>query len=344
MQILTHQNRIQRPERIFQTPQGRKANQGQVQVDSGPQETIQLEGRQGKFKPLTSLSGKTLLSQASESALRLAGSTSLPAQVTSNFAPAEFLMLNSGDYHGAQHPINVADTVTTLAKNSGRSEERAQFLGQVALIHDADERILMDGQGNYSYKEGAAPARVPVTLAWMDKNQGQLQERFEWGNQEFKEAKALIAGTEHPLNDTTGPKRHNNLPGLDGKSAAAVLKEQLQGLPKDRQSEVLEEVQLLRFADQSAEYLNGVDAARTSVIGLASEIGAPQDALLKGTPGFLSGLGRDNEAFGDLPVATSQNLVKEMDLQAKVYSPEELHGFLSDQQTHSLESVKSGLS
>ncbi|MGE0493917.1 MAG: hypothetical protein AB7S38_32210 [Vulcanimicrobiota bacterium] len=334
---------IPRLQSVFQTRAARTEPTGKVETEQQPTERVTLKGRSGEFAPLRSLSGKSLLAMASQTALQAASVAGLPAAVTSAFAPAEFLMLNSGDYHNAQHPVNVGETVKTIAGNAGRSPERVDFLGQVSLIHDADERILMDGQGGYSYKEGAAPARVPVTLAWMDLNQDALQDRFGWNGGQFDEAKALIAGTEHPLNDRVGPNRTYNLPEFDGKSSQAVLAEQLAGLPEERRAAVLEEIQMLRFADQSAEYLNGNDQARQAVVGLSSEIGVPAEALLKGTPSFVGGLGQDNEAFGDLPIATSRNLAAEFKLQAHIYEPAELHGLLSQPQRAALDGVKLGL-
>lgn len=338
----------QRPERIFQTAAGRNTNAGQIKTEaqsSAPSEQVTLQGREGSFAPLRSLSGETLLGQASQSALDVASGANLPSMVTSKFAPAEFLMLNSGDYHGAEHPVKVANATETLAKNAGVSPERAEFLRDVSLLHDADERILMNGNGDYSYSEGGVKARVPVTLAFMDLNQEGLQERFDWSNSEFKEAKALIAGTEHPLNDKVNDSRSNNLPEYDGKSAAGVLRDQLQGLPKDKQAQVTEELQIMRFADQSAEYFSGVDSARESVQGLSNEINVPYDALLKDTPNFIGGLGKDNEAFDDLPAQTTKALIQDLGIEseARVFSAEELHGFMSPAQASSLADVKANV-
>lgn len=319
-------------------------------ASSTPEESVILEGREGKFAPLRSLSGKTLLAHASTSVLALAGSTSLPAAVTSKFAPAEFLALNQGEeeakgadvYHGVQHPINVAETVTTIAKNAGRSEERAQFLGDVALLHDADERILLDGQGGYSFADGPTKARVPVTLAWMDANKPQLQARFEWDSEQFTEAKALIAGSEHPLSDKLDASRDNNLPSFDGRSSRSIYQEQLGQLPKQRQSQVHEDMQLLRAGDQWAENLQAPEAVEKSVIGLAKEVNLPVDKLKQGKPAFIAGVGRDNESIGDLPQTTSRAVAADLGLdgEARVFSQEELHGFLSPGQHQRLEATR----
>ena len=178
----------------------------------------------------------------------------------------------------------------------------------------------------------------------MDLNQEGLQERFQWEGGDFREAKALIAGTEHPLNDSVGPKSQNNLESYDGKSSKELLKEQLQALPAERRAELVEDIQLLRFADQSAEYLHGKEAALESVRGLSREVKLPEDVLIGGTPNFVKQLGSDNEAFGDLPQKMLNSLKKELAIDAPVYTAEKLHGFLSDEQIGKLKSIKNGLS
>lgn len=334
-----------RPEVVFQNGAGRVANKGSVESAAPePSEQVQLSGRSGTFTPLRSLSGKSLQGSASAAGLQAASAAGLPATVLSFFTPAEFLMLNSGDYHNAQHPINVANTVANLAENAGRSAERVDFLQQVALLHDADERILLDGEGNYSYAEGAKPARVPVTLAFIDLNAEALSERFGWSGEQMREAKALIAGTEHPLNDEVTAKRTNHLPQFDGKSAETVLREQLAALPEERRGAVVEDLQLLRFADQSANYAQGVEASRQTVAGLANEIGAPAEALMKGTPAFLGGLGQDSTFFKDFPQATTEKLIADLELKGtSQYSPEQLHSFFSPAEREALDTVKKGL-
>ena len=332
-----------RTPRIFQSHRSRRQSQGTVEEQSTPRESVALSGRTRAFEPLKSLSGRTLLAQASSSALQAADAAGLPAAVTRLFAPAEFLMLNSGDYHDAQHPIGVAQTVGTMARSSGRGEERAQFLEKVGLLHDADERILLDGQGSYNYKEGAAPARVPVTLAFMDLNKNEIQERFEWGDDDFKEAKALVAGSEHPLNDEVGAKQQNHVEGYHRQSPKAILKATLEELPAGRRAGLLEEVQILRYADQMSEYGDGPQASREAVLGLSNEIGVPAEVLMKGNSAFLNSVGKDNQAIKDLPLATIEELSRELEIEPKAFEPEELFGMLCDRHRRSIEETKLGI-
>ena len=336
-----------RAETVFQSGAGRNTKMGTVRrpIAAEPAEQVTLSGRQGGFAPLRSLNGKALQQMASSAGLQAAQSAGLPAAVLQYFTPAEFLLLNSGDYHDAQHPINVANTVANLAGNAGKSSERVEFLQQVALLHDADERILLDGQGKFAYAEGAKPARVPVTLAFMDLNAEALSQRFGWKGTDLAEARALIAGTEHPLNNEPNEKRQYGLPEFDGKTSEAVFREALQALPQDRREVVAEEYQLLRFADQSANYAKSVEDSRSTIRGLSNEIGVPADILLKGSPAFLAGLGQDSVAFKDLPQATTRKLIAELGLSGSthVYQPEELHGLFSAAESRAIEASKTGL-
>ncbi|MCA9778849.1 MAG: HD domain-containing protein [Candidatus Eremiobacteraeota bacterium] len=337
------------PERLFQSGVGRSRTSGAIAPtgNSNQSERVTLSGRNGTFAPLKSLSGENLLRHTNRLGLDAANAAGLPASVARYFTPAEFYLLNSGDYHNAQHPINVAATVGEMAAKSGRSPERVQFLSQVALLHDADERIVLDGSGNFSTLQGAKPARVPVTLAFMDVNKESLTDRFGWSTDEFAEAKALIAATEHPLNDNApGPGRIYGLEAYDGKNSQTVFKESLRQVASERRAALVEDAQLLRFADQSANYLQGLDPARATVSGLSAEIGVPAEALAKGTPSFLDGLGLDSEKFQDHPQAVFQGVRHDFSLQdtSTSYTADELLGFLSEEQRQNLNSVKQGLS
>lgn len=336
-----------RTPKIFQTREARVQNQGKVLSQEAsaaqPNESVTLTGRTESFKPLKSLSGRALLAQASSSALQAADAAGLPAAITRLFAPAEFLALNNGDYHDAQHPIGVATTVGEMARNSGRGEERAQFLEKVGFIHDADDRVMLDGDGSFHHKEGALPARVPVTLAFMELNRNELQNRLEMDDNQFNEAKVLVAASEHPLNDLVTKKQENHVAGYHGRSPQAILKETLEAVPAERRAELLEEAQLLRYADQMSEYGNGVDSSREAILGLSREIDLDAQILLDGNSNFLNGVGKDNELMKDFPLATINGLSQEMGIQPKIYGQEELYGMLSESHRQSIEDTKAGI-
>lgn len=203
------------------------------------------------------------------------------------FSSTEFQALNSGTYHNFDHPLVVADAAGAFAKGLGWSPERKQFIQQVALLHDADDRSQV---GSDEVKTGT-PARAQVTLEWMDQQKDQLSERFGWSSAQFSEAKALIARTDFPFDDK--PKANMGT-RYDGKSSVQVYQELLSELPCEKQAEVLRDGLALRFADQAGFYANSFDMAVESVQGLAKELNMGLAGSLKFTPTFLAGVGKDN--------------------------------------------------
>ncbi len=207
------------------------------------------------------------------------------------FSSEEFQALNSGTYHNFEHPIVVADAAGGFAQGMGWSPERKQFIQQVALLHDADDRSQV---GSDQVKTGT-PARAQVTLEWMDQQKEQLCERFDWKPEQFTEAKALIARTDFPFDD----KPRNPMgTKYDGQSPFQVYKELLAELPKAKQAEVLQDGLALRFADQAGFYAGSFDMAVEAVQGLVKElqgVGVPVElsGSLKSTPGFLASTGQD---------------------------------------------------
>lgn len=209
------------------------------------------------------------------------------------FSADEFQALNSGTYHNFDHPIVVADAAGGFAHGMGWSPERKQFIQQVALLHDADDRSQV---GSDDVKTGT-PARAQVTLEWMDQQKDQLCERFNWKPEQFTEAKALIARTDFPFDDKARQPMGTK---YDGQSPMQVYKELLAELPKEKQAEVLKDGLALRFADQGGFYAGSFDMAVDAVQGLVSElqgVGVPTNLAgsLKFTPGFLADVGKDNQ-------------------------------------------------
>lgn len=207
------------------------------------------------------------------------------------FSSDEFQALNSGTYHNFDHPIVVADAAGGFAHGMGWSPERKQFIQQVALLHDADDRSQV---GSDAVKTGS-PARAQVTLEWMDQQKEQLCSRFDWKPEQFTEAKALIARTDFPFDD----KPRNPMgTKYDGQSPLQVYKDLLTQLPRQKQAEVMKDGLALRFADQSGFYAGSFDMAVEAVEGLCKElqgVGVPTNLAvsLKVTPGFLASAGKD---------------------------------------------------
>lgn len=216
---------------------------------------------------------------------------SLPALVARYFSAGEWSALNPGAYHDEHHPVHVAETAGDLARASGRSEERSTFLQQVALLHDADERVNLTTGGRNA---PVTPARAPVTLEWMDQNQSVLQGRMGWDKTDFTEAKALIARTDFPFNEA--PKNLGTR--YDGQSPVTVYQGLLNELPSERRQATMEDGLLLRFADQVGNYTRDNHQSAAYVQGLAAEMKAvgvpvtPED-MAKNTPGFMKTAGLD---------------------------------------------------
>ncbi|MEW6280275.1 MAG: hypothetical protein AB1758_16725, partial [Candidatus Eremiobacterota bacterium] len=204
--------------------------------------------------------------------------------VSRHFAPGEFERLNPGAYHDTEHPRLVADLVGDMALAAGRRPERAEFLKQVALLHDADER------------KADTPARAKATLVWMDARRDELSARFGWSRLEFLEAKALIARTDFPFDEGI---RKIGTP-YDAKSPVQIYAELLRELPPERREAVMHEGLMLRFADQTGNYTISFERAYSFTEGLALElrsVGAPvtHEGLLQTTPGFLAAAGQDTD-------------------------------------------------
>lgn len=241
----------------------------------------------------------------------------LPAVVLAHFSAEEWAQLNPGRYHDQSHPVHVANTVAEVATNLGRSPETAKFLQQVALLHDVDERIdLKTGKQN-----PVSPARVPVTLEWMDRNQDALSQRMGWDAEKFTEAKTLIARTDFPFNNA--PKNLGTR--YDGQTPVEVYKNLLEQVPPERRESLMQDGLLLRFADQTGNYTNGAETSRHYIQGLTEElqgVGVPTSfaEMAKGSPAFLATAGTDlQEDFriaGDLHVDQSHFAKREELVQA----------------------------
>ncbi|MBN9416295.1 MAG: HD domain-containing protein [Candidatus Eremiobacteraeota bacterium] len=204
------------------------------------------------------------------------------------FSTTEFQALNSGSYHNFEHPLVVADAAGKFAPGLGWTPERKQFIQQVALLHDADDRTQVDSG---EVKTGT-PARAQVTLEWMEQQKTELSQRFGWSSEQFVEAKALVARTDFPFDDK--PKAAMGT-RYDGQSSVQVYQELLQQLPQEKQVEVLRDGLALRFADQAGFYANSFDMAVDSVQGLAKELNSGLAGTLKFTPTFLAGVGNDTQ-------------------------------------------------
>lgn len=206
------------------------------------------------------------------------------------FSLTEMRELNSGYYHDTVHALEVAELVKQLLLNLGRRPARAEFLRQIALIHDADPRLC----GRSGECRPGTPARVQVTLSWMEARREWLESRFGWEGLQFEEACALIARTDYPFDRmarTEGTR-------FDGMSPVDVYRDFLWKLPRELRRNCFVDALVLRFADQTASYVGSYERACCSVMDLARELrnaGIPitPEQVGKKTVSFLSQVGLD---------------------------------------------------
>ena len=213
------------------------------------------------------------------------------------FALSELNELNSGFYHDTCHALEVSELVREMALGLGRSEARAEFLKQVALLHDADPRIC----GQTGTVQPGTPARVQVTLSWMETHRSELERRFGWEGVQFCEACALIARTDFPFD--RAPRKFGTR--FDGLSPVDVYREFLWKLPREVRLQCFVDALVLRFADQVSAYVSSFERARKSVRDLVDELnnaGASVtfEQILHNTPHFLGQVGRDLDHDRDL--------------------------------------------
>lgn len=213
------------------------------------------------------------------------------------FALCELNELNCGYYHDTCHALEVADLVRELALSLGRSEARAEFLKQVALVHDADPRICPET----GEPKPGTPARVQVTISWMESHREELEHRFGWEGVQFHEACALVSRTDFPFD--RAPRELGTR--FDGKSPVDVYREFLWKLPRQARESCFADALVLRFADQVSAYVSSFERARRSVGDLVDELkntGAPVtfDGVLANTPKFLDQVGSDLNHDQDL--------------------------------------------
>jgi hypothetical protein len=228
-------------------------------------------------------------------------------------------------YHNIQHSENVGQTGHDLAmkrpftendaKVFGSKQEKAEFIGQVGLIHDADRT-----------RDRGTQARASATLEWMDSKEGQtvMREQFKWNDSKIEMAKAMIQRTEFPFdNAKTGEvmpsmnRKRDPIPtyGEDAKIGTPDnIKTRYDKMspqdhyeaylskmkPEERQFVMQEAPVLSEYADKSSWYFENRKAAFDSVTGLGTEIGMN---MFAGTSGFLGSIGKESSFKTDIEIA-----------------------------------------
>lgn len=225
------------------------------------------------------------------------------------FTPRELCRLHCGDYHDVYHTLYVMETVVDMASKLRLAPDRINFLAQVALLHDADPR------------ESGTPADVRRTLRWIELQKAALCERFDWSEEKYNEALALICRTEYPF-DRQSKKSDDVYNGLSPAELYDVILSRVEDPAR-----LIVEGQILRFSDQVANYIRDWNTASLCQKGLIAEmraigLEASQESL--NTPKFLADVGKDWSH--DLRIAWSQGVPP------RLLSRNDLLYLLSDQQ------------
>ena len=235
------------------------------------------------------------------------------------FGGKNFASWNPGSYHDVNHALYVAEVVAEMAGRRRRQPERRCFLAQVALLHDADPR------------PAGTAAAVFRTLEWMWVHKETLQDSLEWTDAAFASALALIARTDFPFDVT--PRQLGTM--FDGHSPYTLYRDLLAQLPDHDREQVFEDAQILRFADQCANYCRDFETASTSVDDLAAELShgpRPMSRWELDTPTFLNALAGDT--------IWDARLQLELRLRGRIFSQAELIQLLSPARQSNLERNK----
>ncbi len=178
----------------------------------------------------------------------------------------------SGVYHGLPHSFAVADMLAQILDGPEGARyatgEKVELL-LAAALHDVDPE-----------RESGKPARVAATLEYLADNDAArgLVAEFEPYGASLERVQTLIKFTDFNMDAAAMAQIKRD--------AAAMAVEHFSNDP----ARGAKRGELLAYVDKSAMYTGSFAFARDAVIGLANEIGAPKEAILRGTPGFLKGL------------------------------------------------------
>ena len=231
-------------------------------------------------------------------------------------------------YHGREHTADAANMAYNLAQ--GREftandkalfdtiNAKAEFLSQVALLHDIDPTRL-----------AGKAARVPATLAWMKTPEadGIMHEKFHWDAQRTEMAKAMIQRTEFPFDGAkVGEKIAMGF--LRGKtptygddirlgiglkeiseyyanaSPAERYEDMVSKLSPNAREFVLREAPILsEFSDKGSVYFKKPNETLMAVEGLGNETTGQPESFLKTTSDFLGSIGNPKNFEIDVQIA-----------------------------------------
>lgn len=203
-------------------------------------------------------------------------------------AYAQFERLHCGIYHDSWQAQTVSKLAAQMATQAGFSRKESRFLAQVALLHNADERLCV---ATKEQKPLLCP-QVHNTLDWMLANREALCRHFCWTKHSFHTACALISRTCNPFDAEPRLVGEN----FYGKSPVELSAHFLALLEPVARENALKMGLILRFCDQIANYTGNQKRVCHAVNGLVKELQATgvqttSEALKIGS--FLSSVGQD---------------------------------------------------
>jgi hypothetical protein len=178
--------------------------------------------------------------------------------------------LYHGDFHGAEVAENLQRWIDQARASGEIVPPRMELLLRTASRwHDIDPTRPPD-----------APPSVERTIEWM-KNSADAQAFLKEAGLSHDEVAAMIRATDfHPD------------PLVRAKQWDRFMLSAIDAFPPGQAGEAIKWGSRMAASDQSSTYFLDPELAQERVRGLARELKAPEDALLKGTPKFMAELER----------------------------------------------------
>lgn len=178
----------------------------------------------------------------------------------------QFERLHSGLYHDTWQAQTASKLASSMATQAGFSRKDSRFLAQVALLHNADERL--DTQS--SERKPHLPPKVHNTIDWLLDQRDSICRNFLWTKHNFHMACYLVARTASPFDGE--PRQVGR--AFRGKSPVEMAAHFLNELPAEMREGAVRLGLILRFADQIANFTGNQKRIDSSLAGMVKEIAA----------------------------------------------------------------------
>ncbi len=203
-------------------------------------------------------------------------------------AYAQFDRLHSGIYHDAWQAQAVSKLASAMATQAGFSRKDSRFLAQVALLHNADERL----DSRTGERQPLLPPQVHNTLDWLLEQRESLCRHFLWTKHNFHMACYLVARTAAPFDGEPRQVGEN----FRGQSPVEIATHFLNELPVEMREDAIRLGLIFRFADQIANFTGNQKRIDVCLTGMVRELAATGRKLSVadlGIANYLSTVGTD---------------------------------------------------